>query len=246
MIAEAVVSVPVTQLWSSPEAPRPVDQPVLADAPDHASWLAAMDAVPDTDPASRLGLDDRLLTELLEGEPVTVQETVAGWSRVTCPWQPSSRDEAGYPGWIRTAHLSSAAPPADAPAGIPAPEVTGTDLVDTARRHDGLSYLWGGLSPAGLDCSGLVHLVARDLGWTVPRDAHDQAEAATPVPVDQVQPGDLYFFARPGRSIHHVGFVVQPGVMLHAPQTGAAVVEEELSDARRTTLVSAGRIAPTQ
>ena len=86
------------------------------------------------------------------------------------------------------------------------------DLLATARQFLGVRYLWGGTSAWGLDCSGLVHLVLRAHGVLLPRDAFDQAAAATvePVPLDDVRPGDLYFFARPGARIHHVGFASGP------------------------------------
>lgn len=111
-----------------------------------------------------------------------------------------------------------------------------------AREHLGLPYLWGGLTPLGLDCSGLVHHTWRRFGIVVPRDAYAQAESATPVALDAVEPGDLYFFGHPGKRIHHVGIVVSPGRMVHASETGAVLVEENLGPDRLATLVAAGRL----
>jgi hypothetical protein len=137
------------------------------------------------------------------------------------------------------------------------------DLLATARQFLGVRYLWGGTSAWGLDCSGLVHLVLRAHGVLLPRDAFDQAAAATvePVPLDDVRPGDLYFFARPGARIHHVGFASGPrlgartvdsegaGVpegdrwMLHAPEGGVAATEDApMAPERRALLVGAGRV----
>lgn len=121
------------------------------------------------------------------------------------------------------------------------------DLLATAAQFLGLRYLWGGTSAWGLDCSGLVHLTSRALGLVVPRDAFDQAEAVEPVPLDEVAPGDLYFFARPGERIYHVGFVSRPVAddgtrwMLHAPEGGELIEDAPLAPHRRDTLVSAGR-----
>jgi hypothetical protein len=68
-----------------------------------------------------------------------------------------------------------------------------------------------------------VHLVHRVHGFTVPRDASDQHERATPVQdTDTTAPGGLYFFARPGQRAFHVGFMAGGGngrAMLHAPRT---------------------------
>ncbi|MFC0505453.1 C40 family peptidase [Micromonospora costi] len=97
---------------------------------------------------------------------------------------------------------------------IPAP--TGEDLVATARQFVGLPYLWAGTSAFGFDCSGFTHTVYGLHGVTIPRDAAPQYAAGTPVPDDQLQPGDLLFYGRPGR-IHHVGMYAGDGYMIDAP-----------------------------
>lgn len=241
----AHVTAPVSVVWRSPDAPRPVDGPVTADQPDHAAWLVAMDAT-DNDDDNRHGLLGRIDTQVVAGEPVLVLESRDGWSRVVCPWQPSKGDARGYPGWVRSGHLSPSPPSSAgfdrvAEQSSQAPALRG-DVVDTARRYLGLPYLWGGTCPTALDCSGLVHLACREHGVVVPRDGDDQQEACDPVPLGREALGDLYFFAEPGATIHHVGFVTGLGRMLHAPGTGTGIVEEALPQDRRATLVSAGRI----
>ena len=68
------------------------------------------------------------------------------------------------------------------------------------------------------------------------------------MPLDAVRPGDLYFFARPGERIYHVGFVTRPVAadgtrwMLHAPEGGELVEDAPLAPHRLETLVSAGRV----
>jgi cell wall-associated NlpC family hydrolase len=125
---------------------------------------------------------------------------------------------------------------------VPGVQDAGHPAVAEARRHLGLSYLWSGLSPFGFDCSGLVLHTWRRMGVVVARDAYAQADFASPVELDAVRPGDLYFFARPGRRIHHVGIVVRPGRMVHASETGGVLVEEDLPADRVATLVAAGRL----
>ena len=234
------VAVPVAPLWRSPDAPRDTEAPVLADRPDHAAWLAAMDAAPEGG-GDRFGLFGRIEAEAVRGEPVLVHDEHDGWARVSLPWQPSTKGEAGYPGYLRSAHLRPRTGGTDAPDPVIEPGVG--SMIEDARGRIGLAYLWGGTSAAALDCSGLVLLTYRRLGVVVPRDAGDQATHAQPVPLGTEDAGDLYFFAHPGHPPHHVGIVTRRGVMLHAPATGSAVVEEPLSSERRSTLVSAGRIA---
>jgi cell wall-associated NlpC family hydrolase len=126
----------------------------------------------------------------------------------------------------------------------------GEALLATAREFLDLRYLWGGTCAWGLDCSGLVTVVLRAHGLLPPRDASDQAEwdGLAPVDLDDVRPGDLYFFARPGQRIYHVGFVSRPvgedGVrwMLHAPEGGELIEDAPLAPHRRDTLVSAARV----
>lgn len=230
-----VVAVDVTTVWTSPAAPRAVDALAIADSPDPVGWLAELDRFPDDDETGngRLGLHGRVDTQAVRGEPALVLEQVDGWARVVLPWQPSRLDPRGYPGWLPRAHLRM-----DASAD---PVAQQGDPVTFAREHLGVAYLWGGMSPLGLDCSGLVHWVWRRLGVRVPRDADDQCAAAQPVPLGQERTGDLYFFAKPGAGVHHVGIVVEPGRMLHAPETGARIVEEPMTPERTATLSAAGR-----
>jgi cell wall-associated NlpC family hydrolase len=231
------VAVPVATVWKSPDSPRDLDAAAVADRPDMAAWLGGLSA------EDRLGLHGRTLTQLLDGEPVLVEERRGGWARVIAPWQPVVGDD-GYVGWIREAHLRA---PTDEDRDHPDDHVPADRIAVAAyaERFTGLVYLWGGTSPAGFDCSGLVHYSYRQAGIVVPRDSPDQARAVTPVPLGEEEPGDLYFFAREDGRVYHVGFVRAGGRMLHAPEhdgTGR-IVEEELSPHRRAHLVAAGRFA---
>lgn len=257
------VRVDVANLWEHPYSPRPVDARSVADEPDVGGWLAELDAH-DGEPMTgdgRLGLHHRLHTQLLAGEPVVVigaDPAHPGWLRVRAPRQPTSTNVDGYRGWVRAAHLTDPTDATDVPptAWATAPGRTGAEdgeatatsgehpLVALARQHLELPYLWGGLSPAGFDCSGLVHWCLRALGVLVPRDADDQQDACDPVPLEEVRAGDLYFFTPPGESrAHHVGIVTSRGHMIHAPETGCGLTEEPLDEGRRRTLVGAGRPA---
>jgi cell wall-associated NlpC family hydrolase len=121
------------------------------------------------------------------------------------------------------------------------------EVVAMADRLRDVTYVWGGVSAYGVDCSGLVYLAWRRFGITLPRDAHDQSAATAQLPFGQERPGDLYFFARPGQPVHHVGFVAahpegDRRQMLHACGEQGRVVWEDVTGERVATLVAVRRV----
>lgn len=113
--------------------------------------------------------------------------------------------------------------------GEPHPEV-----VAVARRFVGtVPYVWGGTTPEGFDCSGLVLYCYRELGIELPRTSRQQYRVGAYIPPDRMdllRPGDLVFFGRNGdpARVHHVAIYSGDGMMVHAPQTGEMVSETSL------------------
>jgi cell wall-associated NlpC family hydrolase len=95
-----------------------------------------------------------------------------------------------------------------------------------AESRLGLPYVWGGNGPGVFDCSGLVRWSLAQAGVVMPRVAADQARTGPPVPLGQLQPGDLLFYhtdpTAPGY-ISHVAIYLGDGMMLQAPQPGLDV-----------------------
>jgi hypothetical protein len=101
----------------------------------------------------------------------------------------------------------------------------GSRAVALARRYKGTPYRWGGASPRGFDCSGLVQYVYGRLGVELPRVTYSQWHAGRHVRRDQLRPGDLVFFDHRG----HVGIYTGHGWFIHAPHRGARVHASQLS-----------------
>lgn len=100
----------------------------------------------------------------------------------------------------------------------PAPVSTAGGVVGIAAQYIGVPYVWGGSSPAGFDCSGLVQYVYAQIGISLPRTAQAIAGSGTPVSAAEARPGDVVYFSH-----GHVGIYVGNGQMIHAPQPGRTV-----------------------
>ncbi len=90
------------------------------------------------------------------------------------------------------------------------------NLRELAATLLGAPYAWGGRSPFGIDCSGLIQLLFRMIGIKIPRDAHQQSEEGSLVPLDEMQAGDLAFFKNEQGKISHVGLVWENEKIFHA------------------------------
>ncbi len=120
---------------------------------------------------------------------------------------------------------------ADAAAPVQAADdAPGRVLLGLAERQIGAAYRFGGASPDGFDCSGLVRWVHGAAGITVPRTAAGQQLEARPVAAGSLRPGDLVFFRIAGRAVDHVGIYAGDGRFLHAPRRGRTVGYDRLDD----------------
>ena len=98
-------------------------------------------------------------------------------------------------------------------------------VVGIAMRYLGVPYVWGGSTPRGFDCSGLVSYVFAQIGVSLPHSSYSQFGMGTAVSISELQPGDLVFFT--GAS--HMGIYIGGGQFIHAPHTGDVVKISSLS-----------------
>lgn len=117
----------------------------------------------------------------------------------------------------------SAQPTTTTGTTVPTGSTSGADVVAEAKKYLGVPYVWGGTDPKrGLDCSGMIQLVYKNLGYDIPRVSYQQATAGTAVKggLANAQPGDILAFGSP---VHHVGIYIGDGKMIEAPRPGLEV-----------------------
>jgi cell wall-associated NlpC family hydrolase len=112
-------------------------------------------------------------------------------------------------------------PPVSVPTGNSAGHPQAASI---ALHYLGVPYVYGGASPGGFDCSGLVMYVYAQLGISLPHYTVAQWNATQPI--SSPQPGDLVFF----NNLGHVGIYIGGGRFVDAPHTGSVVRIDSISN----------------
>ncbi|MET0068526.1 MAG: C40 family peptidase [Candidatus Thiodiazotropha sp.] len=119
----------------------------------------------------------------------------------------------------------------------------GHPAVAIAENLRGRPYLYGGVTPAGFDCSGLVHYAYLKAGVSIPRTTRDQYRISRRLPMEQAKPGDLLFFRIDSRKLSHVGLYTGDDRFIHASTKQNRVAVSSLNDPYwRKRLIGVGRI----
>jgi gamma-D-glutamyl-L-lysine dipeptidyl-peptidase len=150
-----------------------------------------------------------IIDRLPVAAPLAIQERQGEWLRIS------------YDGWVAFRDTVDIAQLA---SRFPAP----SDILRTAECFLGVTYLWGGTTADGIDCSGFTQLVYRLNGVGLDRDADQQAVEGRSV--SSARPGDLFFFG--DERITHTAIATGEREFLHAPQSGAVVERATLTPAR--------------
>lgn len=110
----------------------------------------------------------------------------------------------------------------------PAP---GIQVADLAARYVGSRYVWGGVSPAGFDCTGFVLWVFGQFSVSLPHNEAGQLGSGPAISADNLQPGDVVVFANTYRSgLSHVGIYLGDGQFVHAVNESHGVMVSSLWD----------------
>jgi len=214
------VAVPAANVWDKLRHVRNVDHASMGAHPNLRRWVRHMSY------HQRLALGSSLMTQALRGEQVVLLARHGSWAKVRVVDQRGSVYRHGIIGWVQRAQLSTR-PIHVAVHLLPR---RGSSIVRAARAYLHTTYIFGGMTKVGIDCSGLTFVAAERVGVLLPRDAADQSRVGRAVRRSALRPGDLVFFGPHGRSsIHHVGIYVGHGRILHAPHTGSSVRVTPLS-----------------
>lgn len=137
---------------------------------------------------------------------------------------------------------SSAKAETPAKTTAPANAAMGARIIAEAEKYIGVRYVYGGTSPSGFDCSGLVQYTLKNVGISVNRSSRDQYKNGVAVARGDLQAGDLVFFSK-GGSITHVGIYAGNDKVIHSPSAGHTVCYTTLSHmCSYSTYVGARRV----
>ena len=128
-----------------------------------------------------------------------------------------------------TTSASSSASASQAPASnTSSVSVSGGSIASNAAKYIGVPYGYGGTSPSGFDCSGLIYYAAKEAGISLPRTSQAQSTLGSYVSVSDLKAGDLVFWGGVG-SAYHVGIYIGGGQYLHAPAPGQSVTIQSMA-----------------
>jgi murein DD-endopeptidase len=110
-----------------------------------------------------------------------------------------------------------------------------------ALKMVGAPYRYGGASPQGFDCSGLVQWSYRHAGIALPHNTEQQRRLGQRVRLAELRRGDLIFFDQRGKKNSHVAIYIGHGEIVHAPSSGKSVRRDRLYSAYWKKHVSEAR-----
>jgi hypothetical protein len=179
-----------------------------------------------------------MVTQLLFGERFSIVESSGTWLRIETLFDT-------YSGWIDSAQYGCIREDGSRMKIIPGSELfevkddfsgfraggenyvlPGMDPVkfapaaspvETAMQFLNTPYLWGGRTPMGIDCSGLVQIAFKIHGIALPRDASQQAQKGATIDfISDAKPGDILFFSADTDNISHTGILLSKETIIHA------------------------------
>ena len=166
-----------------------------------------------------------IVTRLSKGTTAKIIGINTGWFKIELA--------SGATGYIHPDYVEVVANSVSSTAASSGAAASGSvrsQVVDYASTFLGVPYVYGGGSPKGFDCSGFTSYVYKHFNVSLPHSSASQYTRVSKVSRDNLQPGDLVFFASSagGSRINHVGIYVGNGNFIHAPRPGKVVCYDSL------------------
>ena len=233
--AAAPVTAPQPQPAANPATPAQTEP--AADTASPAKEAAAEEAYPAvgilTGDAVRFrekpDLNSEIYGHFYCGNRVSVLGQEGDWYRV---------EYAGKTGYVYAQYVSirSTSETGGEETAEPGTNSLAESIIAVAEKNLGVPYVYGGASPNGFDCSGLVYYCYLQCGKQIERTATAQYRQGVYVEKDKLEPGDLVFFVTPGtNSIGHVGIYIGDGEFIHASTGHGYIMVAELSNSYFTS-----------
>lgn len=161
--------------------------------------------------------ESAILDRVVQNQDLEVLEELEGWIHVTL--------ENGIAGYVSaefvTVHFGTK-------TAFTIDELASTkrmQVVNYGLQFVGNSYVWGGTSLTnGTDCSGFTMRVYQNFGYSLNRSSRAQYSNGVPVDINQLQPGDLVFYAYSNGTIHHVALYIGNGQIVHACDSRTGII----------------------
>ncbi len=170
---------------------------------------------------------NRIYSAAKKGTPVAIVSHQGGWYGILMA--------NGWTGWLESKHvkLTDYLLVADQSRGDYASRGgygRAGALISTAMAYSGVPYIMGGNNPnRGIDCSAFLQQVFARNGVSLPRTARTQARVGSPVPLDQIQPGDRLYFSCKNSYIDHCGMYIGGGQFIHCSASKGGVAIDSLT-----------------
>lgn len=237
-------SINVSGMVSRDEVKKAKSESIVKSAKSKGYVAISSGAVNVRSSASENG---EVMTQLYNKDNVLILSTSSGWTKIAygssnsigyvkseyivdssvSSRSSSSRAKSSSKSGSSSGYVASSAPRSAAASSL------GQALVNEAEKYIGTKYVYGGSSPSGFDCSGLVQYACRKVGISVSRSSRSQFHNGVPVSKSDLQPGDLVFFGKNG-TVSHVGIYAGNGQMIHSPQTGKTVTYASITTTGRS------------